>query len=104
MFEIVKPRQSTLFFLPTSNPREDLLIHLAAYGGHTDVVKWTVECGVRIDGRNRKGSNELDIATERGNTELLQNIGSNIFALINSAKSKNINVFLNSFAHEKLSC
>jgi len=27
-------------FLPTSNARQDLTIHLVSYGGHTDVVKW----------------------------------------------------------------
>lgn len=34
------------FFLPTSNTRQDLLIHLATYGGHTDVVSGllNVEC------------------------------------------------------------
>ena len=82
VFEIVKPRQSALFF-PTSKARQELPIHLAAYGGHIDVVKWTVECGVRIDGRNRKGSNALDIAIEKGNIEVInlpQNIGSNMSA------------------------
>lgn len=71
------------FFLQTSNTRQDLPIHLAAYGGHIDVVKWTVECGVRIDSRNRKGSTALDIAIERGNIELInlqQNIGSDMSA------------------------
>ena len=68
------------FFFPTSNTRQDLPNHLAAYGGHTDVVKWIAECGVRIDGRNRKGITALDIAIERGNKEiinLLQDIGAN---------------------------
>jgi len=70
------------FFLPTSNARQDLPNHLAAFGGHID-VKWIVERGVRIDGRNGKGSNALDIAIEKGNIELiksLQNIGSNMSA------------------------
>ena len=59
------------FFLPTSNARQDLPVHLASYGGHTDVVKWIVECGVRIDGRNRKGNTTLDIAIEKGNIRVV---------------------------------
>jgi len=70
MFEFVKPRQCAPF-LPTFNARQDLPIHLVSYGGHTDAVRWIVECGVRIDGRNRKGSNALDIAIERRNIELI---------------------------------
>ena len=71
------------FFLPTSNSRQDLPIHLAAYGGHIDLLKWVVECGKHIVGRNRKGSTALDIAIERGNImlkNLQQNIGSNMSA------------------------
>jgi ankyrin repeat protein len=71
------------FLIPTFNARQDIPIHLVACGGNIVVIKRIVECGVRIDGRNRKGSTALDIAIERGNVELinlLQNIGSNMSA------------------------
>jgi ankyrin repeat protein len=59
------------FDIQTANPFLDLPIHLAALGGHTDIVKWMIECGVRIDVRNGLDKTALDIATEKGNQEII---------------------------------
>ena len=59
------------FDIQTGNALLDLPIHLAALGGHTDVVKWMIECGVPIDVRNAVGKTALDIAIERGNEEMI---------------------------------
>jgi ankyrin repeat protein len=68
------------FYIKTSNATQDLLIHLAAYGGNIDVLKWIIERGMPFDIPNGVGKTALDIAIERGNEEvirLLQNIGVN---------------------------
>jgi ankyrin repeat protein len=68
------------FYVKTSNATQDLLIHLAVYGGNINVLKWIIERGMPFDIPNVVGKTALDIAIERGNEEvihLLQNIGVN---------------------------
>jgi serine/threonine-protein phosphatase 6 regulatory ankyrin repeat subunit B len=68
------------FYVKTSNATQDLLIHLAAYGGNINVLKWIIERGMCFDTPNGMGKTALDIAIERENEEviyLLQNIGVN---------------------------
>jgi ankyrin repeat protein len=65
---LIKDRRQ--FDIQTANPFLDLPIHLAALGGHTDVVKWMIECGVPIDVRNGLGRTALDNAIEGGHREL----------------------------------
>ena len=45
-------------------------MHLAACGGHLEIVKWHLEVGAKLDPRDRHGNTSLDDALRSECTEV----------------------------------
>ena len=54
------------------NPRQLTALHLAAMGGHADVVAALLAAGARADLKDNAGRTPADIANQVGNREIRQ--------------------------------